>query len=121
MSACVSHCPACGSHFSGDRFDAHRAGSHRDSTRTCLDPIDAIDANGTPMFRARTEAGRCTLRGRELDGVTVWTKAVDADERERLRAIRERPADAPGSFSPRARRPRTAKSDPTPSVPEVQP
>ena len=122
MSACVSHCCACGSHFSGDRaFDAHRAGSHRDGTRTCLDPIDARDASGRPMFMARSEAGRCAMRGRELDGITVWTKAVGPAERERLREMRKRASDAPGSFSPRPRRPRTEKSDPTPIRDEVQP
>ena len=116
---CVAHCCACGSHFSGDRaFDAHRIGSHREGTRACLDPIDARDANGRPMFMAKTEHGRCTISGRELDGITVWTRAVDPDERERLRAMRQR---APGRFSPRPRRSRTAKSDPTPIRDEVQP
>ena len=119
---CVSHCCACGSDFSGDRaFDSHRSGSHRDGTRSCRDPIDAKDANGKPMFVPKTEAGRCTMRGRELDGITVWTKAVDAEERERLRTIGERPSDAPTGSSPRRRRPRTEKSDPTPIRDEVQP
>ena len=73
------------------------------------------------MFMPKTEAGRCTMRGRELDGITVWTKAVDPEERERLRQMRQRAADAPGSFSPRRRRSRTEKSDPTPIRDEVQP
>ena len=119
---CVSHCCACGSHFSGDRaFDAHRTGSHRDGTRTCLDPIDARDANGKSMFTARTEAGRCTVRGQDVDGITVWTKAAGPAERERLAAIRERASDAPRSFSPRTRTPRTEKSDPTPIGPQARP
>jgi hypothetical protein len=65
---CKAHCASCGSHFrSTTAFDLHRAGSHRQGTRHCLDPDDV---GGLVL---RTDSGRCEIYpDRLMDGVLIW-------------------------------------------------
>lgn len=68
---CQFHCRSCGAHFTSERaFDAHRAGSHRENTRHCIDPstVTGRDAVTELIGTCRISDGR----DHPHEGVSVW-------------------------------------------------
>lgn len=81
---CRSHCPSCGAHFTSDgAFDAHRAGSHREGDRHCLDP-EPVEG-----LRVVTDSGRCEISRPHSEGIELWEhgRHVDAARRRSGRGV----------------------------------
>ena len=92
-TTCTYHCrgypySGCDGHFSSlGAFDRHRTGPMHD--RRCVDPVD------DDRFEPLTGDGFCAhIRPGPREGVTVWTLAGTAADRERLNALRDKPQTA---------------------------